>query len=129
MRFSPLFHDVADEAYFAGVVLVCAVNNVRVDSYPSQYASVVSVAANDGTGAFDLDCNPSPPAEFGAPGIDVEVPWLAGGSIVATGNSFAAPHVTGLVARMLSRHPALSPPEVKAVLRGVSRNSRRVSQT
>lgn len=122
-----LLHDVADEAYFAGVVLVCAINNVRAASYPSQYAAVVSVAANDATDPYALDCNPSPPVEFGAPGIDVEVPWLGGSSIVTTGNSFAAPHVAGLVARMLSKHPSLSPVEVKAVLRAVSRNAVPVS--
>ena len=122
--FYGLFHEVADEAYFAGTTLVCAVNNVPAPSYPSQYASVVSVACNDATDPFALDCNPHPPAEFGAPGIDLEVPWLGGGSIVATGNSFAAPHVTGLVARLLSKHPYLSPNEVKTVLRAVSRNAR-----
>ncbi|MGI8693799.1 MAG: S8 family serine peptidase [Geodermatophilaceae bacterium] len=121
--FFGLFHELADEAYFAGVTLVCAVNNVPAPTYPSQYASVVSVAANDATDPFALDCNPRPPAEFGAPGIDVEIPWLGGSTIVATGNSFAAPHVTGLVARLLSKHPYLSPPEVKAVLRAVSRNA------
>ncbi|NHC14116.1 S8 family serine peptidase [Motilibacter deserti] len=122
-----LLHDVADEAYFAGTVLVCAVNNVRAASYPSQYASVISVAANDATGPFDIDCNPHPPVEFGAPGIDLEVAWLGGGTIVATGNSFAAPHVAGLVARLLSKHPDLVPAEVKSVLRAVSRNALPVS--
>lgn len=121
--FYGMFHEVADAAYFAGVTLVCAVNNVPAPSYPSEYASVVSVAANDATDPFALDCNPNPPAEFGAPGIDLEVPWLGGGTIVATGNSFAAPHVAGLVARLLSKHPYLSPVEVKAVLRAVSRNA------
>lgn len=122
--FYAMFHEVADEAYFAGVTLVCAVNNVPAPSYPSQYASVVSVACNDAKGPFDLDCNPNPPAEFGAPGIDIEVPWMGGGTIVATGNSFAAPHVAGLVARLLSKHPYLSPSEVKSALRSVSRNAR-----
>ncbi|MBA3248964.1 MAG: S8 family serine peptidase [Geodermatophilaceae bacterium] len=121
--FYGLFHEIADEAYFAGVTLVCAVNNVPAPTYPSQYASVVSVAANDGTDAFALDCNPTPPAEFGAPGIDQEIPWLDSGTIVATGNSFAAPHVAGLVARLLSKHPELTPPDVKAVLRAASRNA------
>ena len=121
--FFGLLHEVADEAYFAGVSLICAVNNVPAPTYPSQYASVISVAANDAHDPFALDCNPKPPAEFGAPGIDVEVPWLNGATIVATGNSFAAPHVAGLVARLLSKHPDLSPPEVKAVLRAVSRNA------
>ena len=121
--FFGLFHEIADEAAFAGVVLVCAVNNVPGPSYPSQFSAVVSVAANDGTDAFDLDCNPAPPVEFGAPGMDVTVPWLGGRTVVTTGNSFAAPHVTGLVARLLAKHPHLTPYEVKAVLRSVSRNA------
>jgi len=121
--FFGLFHEIADEAYFAGVTLVCAVNNVPAPSYPSQYASVVSVAANDASDPFALDCNPAPPAEFGAPGIDVEIPWLDSSTIVATGNSFAAPHITGFVARLLSKHPYLSLPEVKTVLRALSRTA------
>ncbi|MFN2521731.1 MAG: S8 family serine peptidase [Mycobacteriales bacterium] len=118
-----LFHELADEAAFRGVVLVCAVNNAPTPSYPSQFSSVISVAANDGTGPYDVDCNPAPPVEFGAPGIGVTVPWLGGGSIVATGNSYAAPHVSGLVARLLSKHPELTPYGVKTVLRSVSRNA------
>lgn len=122
-EYRDVFYEIADEAAFRGVVLVCAVNNAPAPSYPSQFSSVVSVAANDGQGPFDIDCNPRPPVEFGAPGIGVSVPWLGGGSIVATGNSYAAPHVTGLVARLLSKHPELTPYQVKAVLRHVSRNA------
>ncbi len=43
-----LFHGLADKAYFGNVVLVSAVNNLPVDSFPSLYASVVSVAAASG---------------------------------------------------------------------------------
>jgi subtilisin len=118
-----LFHEVADEAAHAGVVLVCAMNNVFTPTFPSQFSSVISAAACDGTDPFTLLANPSPPADFGAPGIDVEVAWLDRGRIVATGNSFAAPHITGLVARMLSKHPELTPYQVKAVLRAVARNA------
>lgn len=121
-EYRDVFHQLADEAAFRGVVLICAVNNVPTPSYPSQFSSVISVAANDGSDAFDLDCNPAPPVEFGAPGISVVVPWL-GGTIVATGNSYAAPHVTGLVARLLSKHPELTPYDVKTVLRRVARNA------
>ena len=124
-EYRTLFYEIADEAAFRGTVLVCAVNNAPAPSYPSQFSSVLSVAANDGTGPFDLDCNPAPPVEFGAPGIGVTVPWLNGGSIVTTGNSYAAPHVAGLVARLLSKHPTLTPYEVKTVLRHVSRNAAR----
>jgi subtilisin family serine protease len=43
-----LFHEIADEAAFAGVVLVCAANNVPAPTYPAQFSSVISVAAHDG---------------------------------------------------------------------------------
>lgn len=118
-----MFHEIADMAFFAGVVLVCAVNNVPSPTYPSQFASVISVAAHDGTDPFSIDCNPKPPVEFGAPGIEIPVPWLGGSTIRSTGNSFAAPHVTGLVARILSKHPQLTPYDVKTVLRAVAGNA------
>jgi subtilisin len=118
-----LFHEIADEAAFAGVVLVCAANNVPAPTYPAQFSSVISAAAHGGQDPFDLDANPAPPVDFGAPGIDIQVPWLSGTTIAATGNSFAAPHVTGLVARLLSKHPHLTPYEVKTVLRAVASNA------
>ena len=91
--FGPL-HEVADQAYFSGTVLVCAANNLPGPTYPSQYASVISVAARAGADELALAYNPHPPVEFGARGIDVDVAWADHGSITATGNSFAAPHVT-----------------------------------
>jgi subtilisin family serine protease len=118
-----LFHQIADEAAFAGVVLVCAVNNVPAPTYPAEFSSVISVAAHDGQDPFGLDANPTPPADFGAPGIDIPVPWLSGSTIVSTGNSFAAAHVSGLAARLLSKHPHLRPYEVKTVLRALAGNA------
>ena len=118
-----LFHELADEAYFRGVVLVSAVNNVDSPSYPSLYASVVSVAAHGGKDPFAFDYNPSPPVEFGAPGIDIEVAWLNGSTIEATGNSFAAPHITGLICRILGKHPGLTPFQVKTILHALAGNA------
>ncbi len=120
--FGPL-HEIADEAYFSGTVLVCAANNLPGPTYPSQYASVVSVAARPGHEEMALAYNAHPPVEFGARGIDVDVAWADHGSITATGNSFAAPHVTGMVALMRSKHPWLTPFQVKAVLQAASINS------
>jgi subtilisin len=117
-----LFHEIADEAYFKNVMLVCAVNNIPGPTYPSEYSSVFSVAAHEDSDPFALDYNPAPPVEFGAPGIDIEVAWKDGSTIVATGNSFAAPHIAGLVARILSKHGALTPFQVKTILAGVADN-------
>ena len=121
--FGPL-HQVADEAYFKRTLLVSAANNQPGPTYPSQYASVVSVAARAGDDPMALAYNPQPPVEFGARGIDVDVAWTGGGSMVATGNSFAAPHVSGMAALLLGKHPELAPFQVKAVLQAVSDNVR-----
>jgi subtilisin len=118
-----VFHEIADQAYFGRVMLVSAINNVQGASYPSEYASVFSVAAHDGRDPFSIDYNPQGPVEFGAPGINVDVAWLDGSTIQSTGNSFAAPHVTGLIARILSKHPGLTPFHVKTILAAVATNA------
>jgi subtilisin len=112
----PVFHDLADRAYFANCLLVSAANNVQGASYPSLFAAVVSVAAHDVADPWTWFYNPAPPVEFGAYGVDVEVAWKGGGHVVATGNSFAAPHVAGLAALIRGRYPAASPFEVKTIL-------------
>jgi subtilisin family serine protease len=120
--FAPL-HEIADLAYFRGVVLVCAANNLPGATYPSEFSSVVSVAARESAGPESITYNPTPPVEFGARGLDVEVAWSGGGTTVASGNSFATPHVSGLVARILSAHPGLTPFQVKAVLHALADNA------
>jgi subtilisin family serine protease len=118
----PAFHEVVDDAYFRNVALVSAANNVRGASYPSLFSSVFSVAAHADPDPRRIFYNPAPPVEFGAWGVDVPIAWKDGGTTVATGNSFAAPHMCGLVARILSKHPGLTPFEVKAVLAAIANN-------
>ena len=111
-----LFHDLADLAYFANSLLVCAANNVPGNSYPSLFASVISVAAHDLADPAAWFYNPSPPVEFGAHGLDVNVAWRGGTRMTATGNSFAAPHIAGYAALIRSKHPEATPFEVKSIL-------------
>lgn len=120
--FFGLFHELADLAYFRHLPLVCAASNLPGPSYPSLYAAVISVAAHEEREPERFYYNPAPPVEFGAPGINVEVAWLGGGSISATGNSFATPHVAGLVARILSKHPGLTVFQIKTILRALAAN-------
>ena len=120
--FADPFHELADRAYFQKTILVTAANNMPVVSYPSLYASVISVASHEGTDPFGFYYNPAPPVEFLAPGIDLAVAWAANATMTVTGNSFAAPHITGLVARLLGKHPHLTPFEVKTILRATARN-------
>jgi subtilisin len=123
-----LFHEIADNAYFKNVVLVSAVNNIPEPSYPSLYSSVISVAAHAGHDPLAYYYNPSPPVEFGAPGIDVRVAWKDHQYLVSTGNSFAAPHIAGLVALIRAKHPGLTPFQVKTVLWACAANVRRAER-
>lgn len=116
------FYELVDVAAFRNVMLVCAVNNVPAASYPSQFAGVFSVAAYDGCDPERFVVNPEPPVEFGARGIDVEVAWTGGETIVATGNSFAAPHIAGLLARIVGQHRPITTSEAKTVLRALADN-------
>jgi subtilisin len=115
-----VFHELADAAYFANVLLVCAANNAPGPSYPSLFAAVVSVAAHDVDDPWTFFYNPAPPVEFGARGVDVDVAWRGGSRIVATGNSFAAPHMAGIATLIRHAHPEASPFEVKAILAATS---------
>ena len=123
-----VFHDLVDQAYFRGMPRVSAANNVPAASYPSLFSGVVSVAAHGEPDPWRLYYNPAPPVEFGAWGVDVPIAWKDGGSTVATGNSFAAPHVTAMVALILAKHRGLTPFEVKAVLAAVADNPRRAGR-
>ena len=62
--------------------------------------------------------NPDPPVEFFAHGVDVEVAWLGGETIDASGNSFATPCISGIAA--LDPEQASRPDTVPAQDRAVS---------
>jgi subtilisin len=118
-------HDIADAAYFAGVTLVSAAHNSPVDSYPWRFPSVLSVGAHGEADPEYLEANPDPPVDLFARGVGVEAAWPGGGKRVLSGNSFAAPHVTGLCARVLERHPAFRTAELRHVLTATADNLRR----
>ena len=120
-----LFHDLADQAYFKNIVVVSAVNNIPEPSYPSLYSSVISVASHEGHDPFTYYYNPTPPVEFGAPGIDVKVAWNKKQYLTCTGNSFAAPHIVGIVSLIRAKHPNLTPFQIKTVLLACASNTRR----
>jgi subtilisin len=119
--FAPL-HQLADEAYFQNMILVAAANNEPRPSFPASYASVISVAAIRAEDPEHFFYYPSSPIEFRAAGIGVRVAWPKRRWQVQSGNSFAAPQLSGLVARILAKHPSLTPFHVKSVLRALAAN-------
>jgi subtilisin len=115
-------HELADEAYFKRAMLIASAHNMPVESFPWRFASVISVGSHESEDPFALYANPRPPVEFFARGLNVEIAWLGGATITATGNSFATPHVAGLCALILGKHPDLTPFQLKSVLHQTATN-------
>ena len=115
-QFAALLHDLADNAYFRRSMLVAAAHNMPVESYPWKFSSVISVGSHELADGMAFFYNPNPPVEFFGRGVGVEVAWPGGGKIKASGNSFATPHIAGISALILSKHPWLIPFQLKSVL-------------
>ena len=117
------FHQLVDRATWRRTLIVSAMNNVRKPTIPSEFAGVFSVACAPVADRETIRYNPDGPAEWAAAGIEVEVQWGESGPVVATGNSFAAPVITGHLARIRGAHPGLAAWQVRAVLASLASNT------
>jgi subtilisin len=111
-----LLHELADAAYFRRTVLVASAHNMPVESYPWRFSSVISVGSHEESDPLVYYFNPDPPVEFFARGLELDVAWLEGTTLRCTGNSFATPHISGICALILGKHPGLTPFQLKSIL-------------
>jgi subtilisin len=111
-----LLHELADEAYFRRTVLVASAHNMPVESYPWRFSSVISVGSHEESDPLVYYFNPDPPVEFFARGLELDVAWLGSSTLRCTGNSFATPHISGICALILGKHPGLTPFQLKSIL-------------
>jgi subtilisin len=123
VRHAETFYALVDTATFRGTLLVAAMNNEHKRTIPSEFAGVFSVACGPGSDRERFWYNPAGPADWGAPGVDVEVAWTRHRTIVGTGNSFAAPVIAGHLARIKSAHPSLTPWQARTVLAALAANA------
>ena len=122
--FAPL-HDLLDRAYQAGCILVSAANNLPYPSYPSIFSSsVVSVVKRAGGEPFNFGYRYGQVIELVAPGVEVKTTWPGGGYRQLTGNSFACPHMVGIIALLVEAYPNLTPFQVKTILYTIAQRNR-----
>jgi subtilisin family serine protease len=121
-RFAGPLRRLVDQAYYQGLVLVAAGNNMGVPSYPAVFASLLAVDNESFPDPTAFEFHTGRPVELAARGIYVRAPKSGGGYQLWTGTSFACPHITALVARLLGLNPALTPFQIKTLLHTLRAN-------
>ena len=77
---------------------------------------VIAVTATDSIDALYADANQGNYIALAAPGVDVLAPALHEAYQMATGTSFAAAHVSGVIALMLESDPRMPVQKIRDVL-------------
>lgn len=105
-----------DKAYYKGMILVAATDNRQKRGFPGDYASVIAVDFQHFPDFRSFNYYLGKAVEIEAKGVYVDAPLPGNQYIKTTCTSIACPHVTGLVARLLSSMPGLTPFQMKTLL-------------
>ncbi|OGT90995.1 MAG: hypothetical protein A2514_07765 [Gammaproteobacteria bacterium RIFOXYD12_FULL_61_37] len=117
----PVVERLMAAAQKEGAILVAAAGNggpQAPPAYPAAYPGVIAVTALDQADRLYAKANRGGYLTLAAPGVDILAPAPGNGYGFQSGTSFAAAHVSGLVALMLERNPALTAAQVRALLTG-----------
>ncbi|HLM60161.1 MAG TPA: S8 family serine peptidase [Pyrinomonadaceae bacterium] len=121
--FAPL-HDLLDRAYQSGCIVVAAANNLPQPSFPSVFSSsLISVSKHEDSDPFNFGFRYGEVIELTAPGVNVRTAWLNNSYKNLTGNSFACPHIVGIIALLLEKYPELTPFQVKSALYAIAQEN------
>lgn len=100
----------------AGVILVAAESNDGRESYPAVFPEVIGVTGGAVYEPEGFYYRKDLRIECVARGDEQRVCWLNGKYIMTGGNSFAAPHITGIIAHLLEQHPICSVQDIRLLL-------------
>lgn len=109
--------ELAEHAFYEGITIVAAANNRGEIAYPANLPTVLAVDSGAFEDPLSFHYRLGTYIELEANGIYVEAPSPGGERKLFTGTSFACPHITGIVARLLSVQPDLQPFEIRTLLR------------
>jgi uncharacterized NAD-dependent epimerase/dehydratase family protein len=113
---SPLAR-VCQDAADAGTIIVAAAHNDDLVCFPAHFPSVIGVRGGPLRGEETYYYCPGQPIECIARGDAQRLQWKEGGQVLTAGNSFAAPRITGIVARLKADHPEAGLDEIRERLR------------
>ncbi len=117
VTFKKSLQKVCRKAVDAGVILVAAESNDGLESYPAVFPEVIGVTSSAIHEVDGFYYRKDHRIECVARGDDQRVCWLNGKHIMTGGNSFAAPHITGIIAHLLEQHPKCSVQDIRLLLK------------
>jgi subtilisin family serine protease len=115
----PLLIAVIDAAYAHGAIFVAAAGNngpKAPPAFPAAYDKVIAITATDERDRLYPHANRGDYVTAAAPGVDILVPVTGKGFDYLSGTSFAAAHISGIIALILERNPDMSADGVREVL-------------
>lgn len=118
-RREPLLIEAIDAAYAQGAVFVAAAGNDGPDAppaFPAAHDKVIAITATDEADEIYDRANRGRYVLASAPGVNILAPVTGQGFDYLSGTSFAAAHVTGVVALMMERNPLLTAQDVRRAL-------------
>jgi thermitase len=122
---STLLRTAVEAAHAAGITLVAATGNNGFTggvAFPGRWPETIAVGATDDQdapptfGGSGWTSNAGPEIDLAAPGDSIYSTTGTTGYGFKNGTSMATPHVSGVVALMLSIDPTLGPEDVRQIL-------------
>lgn len=115
---SQALHDAVKRAVEAGIIFIAAAGNAKTDEpiFPGSFEEALAVAALDQNSVRAVFSNYGAWVDLAAPGVDIFSTVPKNGYDYMSGTSMAAPHVSGLAALILSRHPDFDRAQVQNIL-------------
>lgn len=115
---------VCEKAKENNMFIVAAVSNEGKESYPASFQSVFAVDAGRVRGKYSYFFDPAQSVQFIARGDRQRLDWLDGKQIFMGGTSFAAPHITAIIALLLQKYPNTVFDELCSILEQHSQTER-----
>lgn len=125
---SDVIDDAVKSVIAAGIPVVVSAGNDGVDASqksPGRVPEAITVTAISESNTRPWWSNSGPNVDLHAPGVNITSATNETDGSVGnrSGTSMAAPHVAGVAARLLGKHPTATPEEVQAALKRNATNS------